>query len=219
MLTKKWRFNQWGLFVLLGLLVLAGCGDDQIGGAGQCGGADTSGLCVTVDLIIPGDGNTDPTDSVDAFAELDCDGDPETNDGVLLFSHFANVTLSVENLIPTNLPGTTPGVPTFVTLTQYAIEYFSDVANVQPVPVLTNRVFNESIRIDVDGEMTTTLTFVEFQQKAEYREAALQQFPGLNPIHSYTAKYTFSGQDSLGNSVSVAAFKQFEMGDFNSCEA
>ena len=206
--------------VFLGLLVLTGCGgDDQIGAAGQCGGVESSGICVTIDLIAPGDGNTEATDSVDAFAEFDCDGDPATDDGVLLFAHFAEVTLSAANLIPTNIPGVTPGVPTFVTLTQYAIEYSANSGNVQPVPVLTNRVFNESIRIPVNGSFTTTLSFVEFQQKAEYRETAQQLFPDLNPIHSYTAKYTFSGQDSLGNSVSVAAFKQFEMGDFDSCEA
>ncbi len=213
MLTKKWRMN-WCMFLaLLGLLVLTGCGDDQVGGAGQCGGAESSGICVTVDLIEPGSISLPDSDDVDAVQNLDCDGDPATDDPEEISRHFADVTFSATNLIPSNEPGITPGVPIFVTLTQYSIEYTADEGNVLPVPTLTNRVFNETIRIDVDGSTTVTLALVEIAQLVEFN----QQGGAAGPIQSYTAKYTFSGQDSLGNGVSVAAFKKFQIGDFDTC--
>ena len=216
MLTKQWRFNRCALFPLLVLFVAAGCGDEQIGAAGQCGGAESSGICVTIDSIEPGSLGLEDTDDVDAFQNPDCDGDPTTPDPEVFSRHSADVTFSAFNLIPSNVPGVTPGVPTFVTLTQYSIEYTADAGNVLPVPTLTNRVFNETIRIDVDGSATVTLAFVELAQLSEFNAQALQGGTA-GAIQSYTAKYTFSGQDSLGNSVSVAAFKKFQIGNFDTC--
>ncbi|HIN33086.1 MAG TPA: hypothetical protein EYM83_03975 [Nitrospirales bacterium] len=216
MLTKKWHFNRCALFSLLVLLVLAGCGDDQIGSAGQCGGAESSGICVTINSIAPGSLGLPSSDDVDAFQNPDCDGDPATNDPEDFSRHSANVTLSVTNLIPTNVPGETAGVPTFVTLTQYRIEYTADAGNVLPVPTLTNRVFNETIRIDVNADATVTIALLELAQLNEYAEQALQGGT-TDAFQSYTVKYTFSGQDSLGNPVSVAAFKKIQIGDFDTC--
>lgn len=198
------------------LFVTTGCGDDQIGAAGQCGGAESSGICVTIDSIEPGSLALPDTDDVDAFQNPDCDGDPTTPDPEVFSRHSADVTFSVFNLIPSNEPGVTPGVPTFVTLTQYSIEYTADTGNVLPVPTLTNRVFNETIRIDVEGSTMVTLAFLEIAQLVEFAEQALED-ETANAIQSYTAKYTFSGQDSLGNPVSVAAFKKFQIGNFNAC--
>lgn len=235
MLTKNWRFNRW--VSLLVLFVAAGCGDEQVGGAGQCGGAQSSGICVTVDNITPLPAGTGATgiglagggatgggvveggiaepgsDRVDSFQNLDCDGDPSTVDPEPFSEKVASVTLGVRNLIPTNIPGITPGVPTFVTFTQYRLDYFADEGNVQPVPALSSRVFNESIVINVDETEIRLLVLVAQDQKDEFSNAV----GDTDLLRSYTAKYTFSGQDSLGGSVSVAAFKRFQLGDIDSC--
>ena len=242
MLTKEWRIDRCVLVALVMLLVITGCGGEQVGGAGQCGGAASSGICVTIDDITPlpagagavgggvagggaagggvagggaaGGGIAQPgSDRADSFQNLDCDGDPSTLDPEPFSEKSASVTLGVRNLIPTNIPGTTPGVPTFVTLTQYRLDYSADAGNVQPVPALSPRVFNESIVINVDETEIRLLVLVAQDQKDEFSIGV----GNADLLRSYTAKYTFSGQDSLGGAVSVEAFKRFQLGDIDNC--
>tara|TARA_B100000315_G_scaffold259541_1_gene315976 strand:+ start:473 stop:1087 length:615 start_codon:yes stop_codon:yes gene_type:complete len=202
------------------LFVLAACGDEQIGAAGQCGGAELTGICVTIDLISPGSVSLPQSDDVDAFQNPDCDGDRTTNDPEEFSRHSAEITLSVVNLISSNEPGITSGVPTFVTLTTYQIDYqeTTDGGNEVPGPLMTAREFNETIRIDVETSQTVTLAFLEIAQLIEYSAQAIQD--GIDDtILSYTATYSFSGEDSLGNPVFVEAFKKFQIGNFNTCSS
>ena len=64
---------------------------------------------------------------------------------------------------------------------------------------------------------------MELSQKDEYRaffgsQAEIDVRGANNPIHSYTAKYTFTGTDSFANPVSVSGFTKFEMGNFDACD-
>ena len=187
------------------LMLLYACG--EIGGSGQCGGVEDSGVCVTVVSIEPFDETTDTAD-VDAFAAEDCDGDLLTLDPEPLFKHSATVTLSAD-LIPIL---TAPPAPEFVTFTSYTIDYIPSDANLIFAPALTTQVFGTTIRVDIDSTTPTDLELVPIQTKLQYVDLG-----GDPRVSIYSVIYTFEGTTQFNKGVVLQGSTTVNIGDFNNC--
>ncbi|MBI3994574.1 MAG: hypothetical protein HY349_01225, partial [Nitrospirae bacterium] len=126
--------------------IALGCG--EIGGAGQCFGVEVTGLCLTVDSIVPTDTavSNEDTSAVDAF-QFDCDPDPNVVEVEPIGPHSAKVTISA-----TLMPGvTSPPAPAFVTLEGYTVAFSANPNNSGSSPVLTGLIRTESIKINADS--------------------------------------------------------------------
>lgn len=207
----SWRTGMpWVALVLFGLAF--GCG--QTGGAGQCDGADSSGMCATIDAIIPTDNVTGfgDTPDVDAyFTTPDCDGNGTADDPEPFGAHSALVTITA-NLIP-NV--TSPPAPEYVEFTGYTIQYFPSAQNLVPAPPLSTQTFSESWKVSANETVSRTLAFVPIQTKTEFTSGA-----GVSPLNDpaiYTAVYTISGKTQFDQDMTLVGSTSFAIGDFNLC--
>jgi hypothetical protein len=208
----SWRTGMsWVALALFGLAF--GCG--TTGGGGQCDGADSSGMCATIDNIVPTDlvSGFGPTSSVDAFRLVsgDCDANGTADDPEPFGDHSALVTISA-NLIP-NV--TSPPAPEYVEFTGYTIEYIASPTNLIAAPPLATQVFSESWKVGADETVTKTLEFVSLQTKAEFFTAFGGVAP-VAPIH-YTAVYTISGKTQFDQDMTLVGSTAFSIGDFDAC--
>lgn len=194
-----------------GLLFLAvGCG--EIGGAGQCNGVDSTGMCVTLDSIQPNDTVTGfgITSDVDAFQTADCDGDLTTVDPELFGKHAADVQFTAF-LMP---QVTSPPAPAFVTWQSYTVEYIASPTNLVTAPALSTQVFApDNIKLDADSFVKWTMEFVSSQTKAEYVAGGGSSWP---PAY-YTAIYTFSGTTQFNQGIVLKGSASFSIGNYNNC--
>jgi len=205
----SWRTGvPWAALALFGLAM--GCG--QTGGGGQCDGADSSGMCATIDSIIPTDTVTGfgDTSDVDAFPLLsgDCDGNGVADDPEPFGKHSALVTISA-NLLP---DVTSPPAPEYVEFVGYDIDYIPSPDNLVPAPALTSQTFSDSWRVSANESVTRTLEFVTIQTKLEYQSNGGTALPA-----TYTARYTLYGKTQFNQFIKLVGLATFQIGDFNLC--
>jgi len=189
--------------------ILLGCG--EIGGAGQCFGVDVTGLCLTVDSIVPTDTavSNEDTNAVDAFQFSDCDGDPLTLDFEPIGPHSAKVTISA-----TLMPGvTSPPAPAFVTLEGYTVEFFPNPNNSGSSPALTGLIRTESVKINADSSLTATFELVPLDTKVEYVTNGGDTLP-----MNYSAIYTFTGKSQFFQDLVIQGATNFDIGSWDNCE-
>jgi hypothetical protein len=196
-----------GILTGLGLLIAAGCG--EVGGAGQCNGVDVTGLCVTIDSIVPGT-ETEDTPDVDAFFNTDCNGDGVSDDPEVFTKHDADVTVSA-----TLMPGVeSPPAPAFVTFQSYTITYQASPTNQVTAPALSGHVFGGSeFKVNADQTFTTTLEMVPIQTKNQYVDNGGSGVPAI-----YTATYTLVGTTQFNEDIVLAGTASFNIGSFNTCQ-
>jgi hypothetical protein len=209
------RVTGWRLWLPLAATALAGLalGCGQIGGAGQCNGVDVTGVCVTVDAIVP----TDPvgfgadTPDVDAVQEGDCDGDPTTVDPETFGEHDAKLSISATLMTGVN----SPPAPAFITFTSYTVEYVPSSTNLVAAPALTTQSHGPfSMKVNTDGtSVTDTVEFVNLQTKKEYVDGG----GSLYPPGSYSAKYTLKGTSQFSDDVVLIGSATFNIGDYDNC--
>ncbi len=209
-----WEIVKWGGKggVAILLLLVAACG--EVGGSGQCGGAESTATCLRIESIVPGEG--DNGSNVDAFrgtcnafeVAQDATVEPEAE---LFTDHNAKITISNKRL---------PGVPneeplSDITLSSYAITYSLNrcPSGATCPTTLSSLTANQQISIPADDTVETSLPFVPLSTKFEYDElgGSELEFP------SYTATYTIIGTDSFGNDISVQGSAEFTIGNFDNC--
>lgn len=207
------RRNRSNLLKLFGsgfLVLLGACG--QIGGSGQCGGVEDSGACVIIEDIQPtyesGGGNTSDVDARQDLCTNVSTG--EVTDIEPFTDHSASVTISNNSL-----PGGNANLTPDVTLTNYTIVYsLNSCPSGESCPDLEPVSVSQTLFIPANGNLTTTLKFVDLAKKAEYSDgvSSLLIYP------SYTATYTFSGTDIFNNKVAISGAAEFTIGDYDNCQ-
>ena len=201
---KAWVWRAW--FSMAGMVLLMGCG--EVGGAGQCFGTGTSGLCVTLDSIVPTDKVTGfgDTNSIDAF-QSDCDGDtiPDETWG----DHAVTVTFSAFLM-----PGVeSPPAPSSVTWTNYLVTLVPNPSNQVSPPALTGYDYAFSGRLDTNSSLTVTLLLVSAQVKNEYVGAS----GSSNPGSIYTVSLQFIGKTEFNKTIVLGGQTTITMADFDHC--
>lgn len=196
--------RQYALLGLIFISALLGCG--EIGGSGQCGGAETSGVCVRLEEIKPVPKNAE----VDAFQTPIC---PKSLAAEPFGSDNATVSVSA---LPLITPSKNAAIPRFVTVNEYEIRYtISQGNNCSGCPVNLTTVSKSFTKgIDTDGTSKSfDLILVDLSTKAEYRNL------GGDPKQSvpYTATYVISGTDEFNNGFSVSGFTEFRFRNIDNC--
>lgn len=193
--------------VLIPIFLLSSCGGD-LGGGGACGGAEDSGICLSVMSIDPTSVDGTSTSDVDAIQNICPSGDPE-----IFGSHPADIVMTATTIDPTFV------VADFVLITDYTIEYTLQ-AGVGPNlnPGGLPQSYSRSTRIDIDKGVGGLAGLVDesfaFMPLLVTNDLWIT-WPGGYP--RYTATYTFNGRDSFDNPVSFRAFRDFTLGDFDRC--
>ena len=196
-----------GLFLALGVagLVSCGSGDESDGGGGACGGADETGICLFVESIVVSDVDEGP--DVDVIQGI-CT--PATMTSPAIFEDFViartAVTFGASQIGP-ELPSAS-----LIIVTGYTITYAA-TPPVPPVvaPAITPVQFTgNTATIPVNGTATANVDLFNFAQKAAWAGV-------FNGNVTYSATYTFFGEDDLGESVSVTASALFDLANFNNC--
>jgi hypothetical protein len=197
---------QW-IVAGLGLLIATACG--EVGGSGQCGGAESNGVCITIDFITP-NYNEEDTSSVDVNFNPDCNLDGTLDDPEFFSDHNAVATFSSVQLTADD----SIAVPPFVTFTSYQIDYTQNTVPAIGPPIATT-TFNETINIDTGTTGNQfPLELVPNSTKDQY--LADGGDPATYP--SYTATYTFRGTDAFNNEMTLQGSTSFEIGGFNYCD-
>ena len=196
-----------GATAVLGIAL--GCG--EIGGAGQCFGVDETGVCVTIDSIVPTDTiNTADTSDVDAFQTADCDGDLTTVDPEPFGKHSATVAISV-TLMPGVVSSQNGGpAPSFVTITGYTIEYVAVTAG---APNLNAESYTAAQKIDAGASATMTLEFVSISNKALFGSNASSS----GAPAQYQANYTITGTTEFVDPLILKGSTSFNMANYSHC--
>jgi len=199
-------------------LILWGCGE-MSSGRGPCGGGiEAEGSCVRVEKMEPAFilgvlGEEEPkvllTSAVDIFLNPDCDGDPATVDPEPFADHSAKVTFS-----NTLLPDIDQKHQRDVTLTGYTVAYsLAHCPEGLQCPLLTPNQIGATLFLPAGGTEEFSLVLVTLGTKNEY----LQKGGGVNAFPTYTATYTFSGEDEFGSPISLTAATGFTVGDYDFC--
>jgi hypothetical protein len=187
--------------------VLASC--DSAGGGGACGGVDNNGVCLFVSSIEPFD-VIGPTIDVDVvFTTADCNADGTPDDPEPFSDHDAVVNFGSFTI------GNVPTTSTRIFITSYTITYaLNPGAPPAPNPPSFTTSTGSVIEVPTNGSAQANVTIFNQEQKFGY----VVLFGG-NPADevSYTATYTFRGEDEFGNSVFVNASQQILLADFFNC--
>ncbi|MFQ5545295.1 MAG: hypothetical protein ACE5FE_04870 [Acidiferrobacterales bacterium] len=200
-----------GLFLALGVAGLVSCGSgDEAGGGGQCGGAEDSGVCLSVDFITPVDGGAGPLFTVDTIVSADCDGDPATVDPEPgIFDHTADVTFSAFLVNPAQTV-----VPTQITITNYDVSYQLAAGSADPGPVIPSRGgLRTAIVIPVGGTLVVVGPFALFDI-AQKSDAAIGGAIAAGDHPSYIVTYVFRGQDDFGQNVDAIGSTLVNIGEY-----
>jgi hypothetical protein len=200
--NKTYGVRTWQTLLCVGAAsLLVACG--EIGGAGQCNGADTTGMCVSIGSIFP-----EGTPDVDAFQTLDCDGNGIADDPEVITKHDASVSISAELFEGV----TSPPAPAFVTFTSYVINYTPSPANQVIAPLLDDWVFGLDQKVNEGESITMTLEMIPIQTKAEYGNEGGSLLPAV-----YTATYTIMGTTQFNEEIVLQGSTSFNIGDFDNC--
>lgn len=221
-----------GRKILLGLLgtgllgFLYACG--EVGGSGQCGGAEDSGACIKIESIIPTyDVGGGSTSNADAFIDI-CDIDEETGEITVeeMTDHGATVTFRNEPL-----PGADPATVPDVTITQYTLTYSLNNCPAGAIcPTLSTQTVTpgETLLIPANGTVSRDLKFVDLAKKMEYATGIGDDMFGVpfgSLVHtlasleypSYTVTYRFQGTDIFNNPIELVGYSEFTIGDYDNC--
>jgi len=211
--------------LILSPVLLISC--NQVG-SNACGGADNTGVCLGADSIAPtyNDGNTL---NVDIYRDI-CEPGPPPVDEIFT-DHNATVTFSA------SLIGNAPTNVTRIRLTRYTISYTLNPGSDNPAlgPAIppfqaSNFGTGETIDISVGGTTTIDLSLFDLQQKRDFvctvdapSDQCTQVFNGIGAsfidFPSYTAHYTFFGEDDYGNEVFATGATEIKIGHYDYCPA
>lgn len=201
------RAAGWGGTLLL-LLLISACG--EVGGSGQCGGAEDSGSCVRIESIIPSYLGAN-TSNVDAAQDACVDSTGAVTGIESFTDHGAAILVS-----NSSLPGAPANTTRIVTLRDYSVEYSINrcpAGSVCPALTLLTVAPGQTTVIPANGSVSFTLPFVPLATKDEY----VRLGGSLGTFPSYTALYTITGTDAFNKSVSIQGAAEFTIGDFNNC--
>lgn len=210
--NKIIQARTWRIWLSLGATAIVGMalGCGQVGGAGQCNGVDVTGVCETVDSIVPTDplGAGGDTSDVDAYQTAVCSSGTSEPFG----EHKAKVTVSASLMRGV----TSSAAPAFIVFTSYTIDYTPSPTNLIAAPSLTSQAFGPiTLKVNSDGTpVTQTLEFVNTVTKKEYVDLGGSK----NPAMTYSAKYTFKGTSEFNQDVALVGSASFTMGDYNYCK-
>jgi hypothetical protein len=197
--------------------MLAACGG-EIGGSGQCGGAEDSNVCVRIERITPVYLDDLNTSNVDAVLQPQCRKNVPNDDGTRdivgaepFADHNADLTIS-----STLLPGAPAAFAGDVTLVDYAIQYTSNRCPAGATcPALSPLVSAQTTVLHAAQTVTITLPFAPLALRNEY----LAEGGDPGAFASYTAQYTLTGTNSFNQAVSIQGSAEFTIGNFNHCPA
>jgi len=203
------------LFIFLFFLSQASCGKQP----GQPGSAGDTGLILSATLT-PHYNGTD-TYSVDVHQEVCDPGPPPVLEIFTDHNAVATFTATLERPDLTVLPGT-------LYIQQYTIDFYRSSDSVGAPPIASDRRFMTivipppAVGSTTPTTVTATLVLVDLTRKLQYYNDMLtgQFTSALNNtdlINNYTAVYTFYGQNDFGDSFSIQATTNFQIGLFDYC--
>ena len=203
---------------LVGLLFLfiASCGD--IGGSGQCGGAEGTGACLRIESVEPKynekkSSNVDTVRDICNFFEVKKNPADTEAKFELFTDHSAELTVSNKPL-----PGVRGEDISDITLVDYRLAYSQpnlcpSGANCPTSLTALQVAPGQTTVIPANGPVKFTLPFFQISSKDEYN--VLGGSPNAYP--SYTATYTIRGTDSFRNPVIITGSAEFTIGNYDYC--
>ncbi|HET6514737.1 MAG TPA: hypothetical protein VFG09_06205 [Thermodesulfovibrionales bacterium] len=211
---KKYFFLLITLCIAFAFFLMNGCGSGS-GSPGSSGSEDTG---VTLDATITPTYNGANTNSVDAFQDI-CDPGPPV---VVEFfaDHSATVAINATLINPN------PPIPAGVlTIQKYTIDYRASKDSIGAPPIQSDtRFVTVTINPPFGGlaPITTTFTaeFLDLTRKDQYAKD-VNVTSGIYTsriLNNYTATYTFQGENSFGQSFTIQAQADFQIGNFNNCK-
>jgi hypothetical protein len=217
---RKRSFFLLSFIVILSSVFLYGCGGGGPGSPGSDGSEKTG---VILDATLAPTYLGANTNSVDAFQNPDCDGDPTTNDPESFTDHSATLTVNARLLNPnaTFQPGN-------LHIEKYTIKYFRSSDSITAPPIETDVRF-VSIPItpptapstpSASTLVTATVSFADLVRKDNYSDDMLSGIysSSLAFINNYTAVYKFEGKNDFGEKFSFEVQADFQIGNFDYCE-
>ncbi len=209
-----------GLFLAFGVAGLVSCGSgDESGGGGACGGAEDTGVCLFVADIVVSDVDEGP--DVDVILDI-CT--PAVPPALPVFEPFviarAAVTFGASQIGPELTSAN------LIIITGYTITYTAipPAAPIPPgillvAPAITPVQFTgNTATIPVNGTATANVDLFTFDQKANwFLEFGVLNAPLTIGNITYSATYTFFGEDEFGESVSVVVSTFFDLANFDNC--
>jgi len=217
--------------LILSPVLLISC--NQVG-SNACGGADNTGVCLAAVSIAPTylGGNTL---DVDIYQDICPPIPPGTAE--VFTDHAATVTLSA------SLIGNAPTNVTRIRLTRYTISYTLNPGSDKPAlgPPLppfqsSNFATGQTIDIPVGGTTIIDLTLFDLQHKEDFLcnptiggdpdsymcpigggAFGADNTPDFTNHPSYTAHYTFFGEDDYGNEVWATGATEIKIGHYLFC--
>jgi len=199
-------------YCLLLVIITSGCGG---GGPGSPGSSGSENTGIKVDASVEGLYLNDITYSVDAFQAICEDGSDE-----LFTDHQATVTFTARLINP----GSTFQAGKLY-IEKYTVEFRRSSDSIGAPPIESDTRF-KTIEIPAPigaGEVIveTDILLVDIIRKAQYSEDMLSGRYSPMPyyINNYTAIFTFKGQNEFGESFKVKTQMDFQIGNFNHCQA
>ena len=183
----------------LAALLLGACGS---GGSDPSTGTVSDKVWYIINVTIPMDSSNVRAckNDVDVFADA-------CTDGTFLVDHTTSATFTLTRVDPDTDPG-------ILELNSYTIDYIPMTPN---LPVIPSFTVYQTQQIK-EGDNTVTLEVMDVQRKNAFWSlfASGQQSGDILPA-SYTASYTFKGQNSYGQSWTYHAQAPIFVGEYNEC--
>ena len=202
-------------FIFLFFLSQVSCGKQP----GQPGSTGDTGLILTATLT-PFYNAVD-TDSVDVQQDVCSPGPPPVLEIFTDHQAIATFNATLERPDLTVLPGT-------LYIQQYTIDYYRSSDSVGAPPITSDSLYttivipSPAIGSTTPTTVTATLLLVDLTRKAQYlSDMQSGQYTAAlgnsDLINNYTAVYTFYGVNDFGDSFSIQATTNFQIGLFDYC--
>lgn len=204
-------------FIFLFFLSQVSCGKQP----GQPGSDGDTGLILSA-TITPHYNGVD-TKSVDVRQEVCDPGPPPVLEIFTDHQAIAVFTATLERPDLTVLPGT-------LYIQQYTVDFYRSSDSVGAPPIASDRRFTTivipppAIGTTTPTTVTATLILVDLPRKQQYLNDMTLVPPqftsalgGIALINNYTAVYTFYGTNDFGDSFSIQATTDFQIGLFDYC--
>lgn len=212
MQSARYKATIKGLLLALGATTVVSCGSgDEAGGGGSCGGADETGVCLSVTLIAPVNLDAAFTHDVDVNFIPDCDLTTPALEVEPFTEHFADITFTA-SLVEGN-----PVNAAFVRVTNMTITYTLNPNTPFVGPAIATLTTGANVEVPVGTSVVQNLSLMNFQQKDDFTPLAgfNSSVPFTYP--SYTVTYTFTGEDNFGRDVSASGSTEVTIGAYSNC--
>lgn len=211
---KKSYFLLFTVCCMLSAVFLWGCGG---GTPGMPGSQGDTGVIIDSATITP-TYNGKNSSSVDVVQQT-CTPATATTPAKFEYmaDHGATLTLNAKLLNPNTKfqPGT-------LTVEKYTVEYRQTTDSIGAPPIETMVRYNTFTITPPTGNAVSTVTIsgillVDLARKAQYYTNVTSGQYTTNILNSYTAIYTFEGQDQVGTRFSFVVQTNFQIGSFDNC--